>query len=283
MDLRRFSSTTELEVSGRREKQWGSQHPLIKMQQTKSGRAGFLSLLRQKLFVYLQRKTNIFDVMAKKKNKNQLHQIPKKFVEGDYNQEFLNFLGKDVLRDFLADNNLAIAEAQKFSSEVREKSLQTIGLLATFALAIFVALYSIQDLTIIASVTMVAILCILAIGMYIIFNEIIKEKKNHFAGNSLRYLLPQTTIDRLANTIDEKEKMCQHLYLMLKDKEEVLDAATAEVEKMQKHYKRATSFMLQYAAILLTLSLLASVCFRLAGAAYALADVTLVDVLRLFL
>ena len=96
--------------------------------------------------------------MAKKKNKNQFHQIPKRFVEGDYNQEFLNFLGKDLLRDFLADNDLAIAEAQKFSSEVREKALQTVGLLATFALAIFVALYSIKNLSIIASATMVVIL-----------------------------------------------------------------------------------------------------------------------------
>ena len=221
--------------------------------------------------------------MAKKKNKNQFHQIPKRFVEGDYNQEFLNFLGKDLLRDFLADNDLAIAEAQKFSSEVREKALQTVGLLATFALAIFVALYSIKNLSIIASATMVVILCILAVGMYIIFKEIIIEKKNHFAGNSIRYLLPQTTIDRLVNAIDEKEKMCQHLYLMLRDKEEVLDAATAEVERMQKHYKRATKFMLQYSAILITLSLLVSVCCRLVGAVSALTDVTLVDVLRLFL
>ena len=209
--------------------------------------------------------------------------MSKRFVEGDYSQEFLNFLGKDVLRDFLDDNNLAIAEAQKFSSEVREKAQQTMGLLATFALAIFVALYSIKSLSIIGSATMVALLCILAIGMYIIFKEIIKEKKNHFAGNSIRYLLPQTTIDRLANTDDEDEKMCQHLYLMLKDKEEVLDATTSEVKRMQKHYKRATRFMLQATAILLTLSLLISLWCQLAGVVSVLADVTLVDVVRLFL
>lgn len=221
--------------------------------------------------------------MTKNRNKRHCNQSPRRFVEGDYRQEFLNFLGEDVLRDFLSDNNLAIAEAQKFSSEVREKALQTMGLLATFALAIFVALYSIPGLSIIAGATMIILLFILAIGMYIIFNEIIKEKKNQFAGNSIRYLLPQATIDRLDNTSNEDEKMCQHLYLMLKDKEEVLDAATAEVERMQKHYKRATRFILRSSAILITLSLLASLCSRLVGAVFVLADVTLVDVLCRFL
>jgi len=85
--------------------------------------------------------------MAKKNKKEGKRSAVKRYVEGDYNQEILNFLGEDVLRDFLADNNLAIAEAQKFSSEVREKALHTIGLLATLAVALFVALYSIEGLS----------------------------------------------------------------------------------------------------------------------------------------
>jgi len=242
----------------------------------------FISLTFQIFVVYLRCKIKTYSIMAKNR-RNIHHQTSNSFFEGDYNQEFRNFLGEELLRNFLADNDLAVAEAQKFSSEVREKALQTIGLLATFSLAIFVALYSIQGLSIIAGITMSVLLFILAVGMYAIFKGIIWEKKNQFAGNSIRYLLPQTTIDRLVNTRNEEEKVCQHLYLMLKDKEEVLDAATAEVDRMQQCYKRAMKFMLQSTALLLTLSLLVSLCSRLVGAVFALADVTLVDVLRLFL
>lgn len=214
--------------------------------------------------------------MAKKRKKSTV----KRYVEGDYNQDFLNFLGEDVLRDFLADNNLAIAEAQRFSSEVREKALHTIGLLATLALAIFVALYSIEGLSLWGCIAISIIIGITVIGMLWLFNGIVWEKKNQFGGNSLKYLLPQATIDRLANTDNEKEKLCQHLYLMLKDKEEVLDAATAEVIRMQKCYKQAMEFLLWSLVGFFILSLLAFLSCLLVDVAFALGYLSLSSVLH---
>jgi len=218
--------------------------------------------------------------MAKKNKKEGKRSAVKRYVEGDYNQEILNFLGEDVLRDFLADNNLAIAEAQKFSSEVREKALHTIGLLATLAVALFVALYSIEGLSPWGSIAISIIIGIIVIGMIWLFNGIVWEKENQFGGNSLKYLLPQTTIDRLNNTRNEKEKMCQHLYLMLKDKEEVLDAATAEVARMQKCYKHAMKFLLWSLTGFLTLSLLLFLLCLLVDAVFALEHLSLSSVLH---
>ena len=218
--------------------------------------------------------------MAKKNKREGKKPTVKRYMEGDYNQELLNFLGEDVLRDFLADNNLAIAEARKFSSEVREKALHTIGLLATLAVALFVALYSIEGLSPWGSVAICIIIGITVIGMLWLFNGIVWEKTNQFGGNSLKYLLPQTTIDRLNNTRNEKEKMCQHLYLMLKDKEDVLDAATAEVARMQKCYKQAMKFLLWSLAGFFTLSLLLFLLCLLVGAAFALGHLSLSSALR---
>lgn len=216
--------------------------------------------------------------MAKKNKNESRRSTVKRYVEGDYNQELLNFLGEDMLRDFLADNNLAIAEAQKFSSEVRGKTLHTIGLLATLALALFVALYSIEGLFLWGRIAISIIIGITMIGMLWLFNGIVWEKENQFGGNSLKYLLPQTAIDRLDNTRNEKEKMCQHLYLMLKDKEEVLDAATAEVTRMQKCYKQAMRFLLWSLAGFLTLSLLVFLSCLLVDAAFALGHLSLSSV-----
>lgn len=218
--------------------------------------------------------------MAKKNKKYGKKSTVKRYVEGDYNQDILNFLGEDVLRDFLADNNLAIAEVQKFSSEVRGKALHTIGLLATLAVALFVALYSIEGLSPWGSIAISIIISVIIIGMIWLFNGIVWEKENQFGGNSLKYLLPQTTIDRLDNTRNEKEKMCQHLYLMLKDKEEVLDAATAEVARMQKCYKQAMKFLLWSLAGFLTLSLLLFLLCLLVDAVFALEHLSLSSVLH---
>lgn len=218
--------------------------------------------------------------MAKKSKRDGKKSTVKRYVEGNYNQGLLNFLGEDVLRDFLADNNLAIAEAQKFSSEVREKALHTIGLLATLAVALFVALYSIKGLSTWGSIAISVIIGITVIGMLRLFNGIVWEKTNQFGGNSLKYLLPQTTIDRLDNTRNEKEKMCQHLYLMLKDKEDVLDASTAEVVRMQKCYKQAMKFLLWSLAGFFTLSLLLFLLYLLVDAAFALGHLSLFSVIR---
>lgn len=218
--------------------------------------------------------------MAKKNKKESRKPTAKRYVEGDYNQELLNFLGEDVLRDFLADNNLAIAEVQKFSSEVRDKALHTIGLLATLALALFVALYTIKGLSAWGCFAFCVIIAIIGVGIFKLFNGIVWEKTNQFGGNSLKYLLPQTTIDRMANTDNEKEMICQHLYLMLKDKEEVLDAATAEVERMQKCYKQTMKHLLWSLAGFVTLFLLAYVLYLLADAVFAWGHLSLSSVFR---
>ena len=257
MDLRRFSSTTELEVSGRREKQWGSQHPLIKMQQTKTGRAGFLSLLRQKLFVYLQRKTNIFDVMAKNRNRRAVM----RFVEKHYSQKFLNFLGVDILRDYINESNLAIAEAQRYCTEVREKGLWTMGVLSTIAIALCVALYSIKDISLFAGVLIVCLSLIIAYAMYKIFKGIIKKKISYYGGNTLTNMLPQIVIDRLLETNGDEEKNCQHLYLMLDRKEEMFLQINAEIKRMQGCYTKTTSQSMIAFAILIIAYLLAFLLF----------------------
>jgi len=195
--------------------------------------------------------------MARNRNRRTV----RRFVEKHYSQKFINFLGEEILRDYIDESNLAIAEAQRYCTEVREKGLWTMGVLSTIAIALGVALYSIKDISLFAGVFIVCLLLIIAYAMYNIFVNIIRKKISYYGGNTLTNMLPQIVIDRLLETNGDKEKNCQHLYLMLDRKEEMFQKINEEIKRMQGCYTKTTSQLMIALAILLIASLLVFLLF----------------------
>ena len=188
--------------------------------------------------------------MAKKESKHKA---------GDYSLSMLEFLGEDILRESIKESDMAIETSQRLCGEVRTKTLGTIGVLATFMVAMFVAIYEIPQNNLWFHVCCICLMAVFGYGIIRLFWDIIYNKENQNGGSTLSYLLPQSVLDGLATAKDEKERTLLFLFYELGRKEEVCNKIDAETGRTQNCYK--STMTLVFVLALSVLILYALVCW----------------------
>ena len=166
-----------------------------------------------------------------------------KYKEGDYSLPMLEFLGEDILRESVKESDLAIETSQWLSREVRTKALGTIGVLATFVVALFVATYEIPQDNLWFHVCCVCLIAVFGYGIIRLFWDIIYNKENHNGGSTLTYLFPQGVLDGLAAAKDNAERTRLSLFYELGRKEEVCNKIDKETGRMQNCYKSTMTWV----------------------------------------
>lgn len=167
-----------------------------------------------------------------------------RFVAGEYTPELLNMIGESTLRDFIKESDQAISDSQMFNAEVRTKGLHTVGFFMSIIIALFVAIYTIENLAVPAKNYIILLILIFSYYMYKIFKGTVYEKTNYSGGNTIKYLLTQNIIDKLSSLTDEEGRTNMHLFYMLERKEETCNNIDEETGRMQKCYKDAISQMM---------------------------------------
>ena len=160
-----------------------------------------------------------------------------RFVAGEYTPELLNMIGESTLRDFIKESDQAISDSQMFNAEVRTKGLHTVGFFMSIIIALFVAIYTIENLAVPAKNYIILLILIFSYYMYKIFKGTVYEKTNYSGGNTIKYLLTQNIIDKLSSLTDEEGRTNMHLFYMLERKEETCNNIDEETGSMQKCYK----------------------------------------------
>ena len=166
-----------------------------------------------------------------------------KFNEGDYSLPMLEFLGEDVLRESLKESDLAIETAQRLSGEVRSKALGTVGVLATFVVALFVATYEISQDNWRFHDCCICLMAVFGYGIMRLFWGIIYNKENQNGGSTLSYLFNQDTLDGLAAAKDDAERVRLFLFYSLGQKEAVCNKIDEETGRMQACYKNTMTWV----------------------------------------
>ena len=160
-----------------------------------------------------------------------------KFKAGDYDTDLLNFLGEDILKECVKESDLAIEASQRLSGEVRSKALATVGVLATFIVALFVATYEVKNAGMAFHVCCLCLMAAFGYGVYHLFWGVIYDKENQNGGNTLSNLLNQETLDGLVLAKNEAERTQMFLFYGLGQKEYVCEQIDEETTRMQTCYK----------------------------------------------
>ena len=192
-----------------------------------------------------------------------------KFKEGDYSLPMLDFLGEDILRESVKESDLVIETAQRLSGEVRSKALGTIGVLATFAVALFVATYEIPQANWLFHDCCICLMAVFGYGIMRLFWGIIYNKGNQNGGSTLSYLFNQATLDGLTAAKDDAERVRLFLFYSLGQKEAVCNKIDEETGKMQACYKSTMTWVFFLATGVLILYGLVCLLCRAQGVAVA--------------
>ena len=155
----------------------------------------------------------------------------------------LEILGEDVLREGIKESDLAIETAQRLSGEVRSKALGTVGVLATFVVALFVATYEIPQANWLFHTCCVCLMAVFGYGIMNLFWGIIYNKENQNGGSTLSYLFNQATLDGLAAAKDDAERVRLFLFYSLGQKEAVCNKIDEETGRMQACYKNTMTWV----------------------------------------
>lgn len=185
-----------------------------------------------------------------------------RFVAGDYDMNLLNYLGVDFLRSCVKESDLAVETAQKCREDVRNKALATVGVLSTFIVALFVALYTITAPNGIALYSIVLMMAVFGYGVVRLFFGIIFEQKNYNGGATLSSLLHQDVLDGLADaTKDEKERLQLHLFYQVGAKETAFNNINKVTKDMQDCYKSAmTTVVSLSSSVIIAYLVLCALC-----------------------
>lgn len=190
--------------------------------------------------------------MAKKKQKNsEEKQNPGNIKAGHYTPSMVSFLGYDAIKIAYDESIMAIEDQQRFSSEVRTKSLHTAALLATLSVGL-IAVISAVDSTAVRIVTTL-LAAILLGGLYAVFKNIIFRKSNVTRGSTQAYSLDEGMIDVL-RTVEPGQRAAFFLASGLKGMERDAVRQKCETDRMQQSYENITKTMIILIGIVLVVS-----------------------------
>lgn len=155
---------------------------------------------------------------------------------GQYDYALLDLLGTDILRQAIAESNIAVADAQRLCTEIREKGMQSAYWGITIAiglLTVFITAASWKVRLLVAPLFIILLQFLYRVGAHIIY-----RKENYTGGGTEENLLDQQLVDYL-QTLEPKYRYPFFLSFDLKGKEGSYNSINAETERMQRQYERA--------------------------------------------
>ena len=158
-----------------------------------------------------------------------------------YTKGMIDLLGYDIIKSTYDATLLYIEDAQKLSSELRTKGLQTAGLLITLIVTLTTGVCAVGNLF--AKVVMIVLAIVLIRCLRGIFKGIILRKENVSRGNVQSNLLNQDMINTLYAA---NEKMRKSIFLasQLRSKEKAAQKLNEQTAKMQESFEKTTKAMI---------------------------------------
>lgn len=189
---------------------------------------------------------------------------PATLKAGTYDYPLLDLLGTDILRHAIQESDIAVADAQRLCTEIREKGMQS----AHWGITIAIGLLTVIVTTVRWKVRLLLapLFIIVLIFLYRVGAHLIYKKENFTGGSTEKFMFDQKFIDYLQQ-VDEEHKLNVFLSVRLMGKEDAVNSINAETERMQTAYEQAAKFLYHavilysvFASVILTLFLVNYLC-----------------------